>query len=112
MSGALSAADIYVSLILADFWITFVEALYAGYHVTTNLGGPREIVDDSCGILVPPIDKQALAETLRRLIDDSTLRKQLGVAGPTRAKALCDPAAQMDRFYQAVKPVASVQAES
>ena len=103
VSALLSAADIYCQPNTSpdSFGITLIEALYAGLPVvTTNLGGPREIVDDSCGILVPPDDKPALAETLRRLIDDSTLRKQLGVAGPTRSKALCDPNRQMNRIYE------------
>ncbi|MBU8896342.1 glycosyltransferase family 1 protein [Corallococcus sp. H22C18031201] len=75
------------------FGLAFVEALQAGLPVvTTALGGPLEIVDGSCGVLVPP-DAEALAGALRRLIGDVALRETLGRAGPARAQALCEPAA-------------------
>lgn len=81
------------------FGITFVEALAAGLPVvTTAIGGAREIVDESCGLLVAPGDVKALAQALRRLIEDRALRESLGNAGPSRAQALCDPARQMTRL--------------
>ncbi len=47
------------------FGLTFVEALAAGTHVvTTDLGAAREIIDESCGVLVPPHDARAVAEAL------------------------------------------------
>ena len=50
------------------FGLAFVEALYAGLPVvTTALGGPLEIVDASCGVLVPP-KPDVLAQALRGLI--------------------------------------------
>src|SRR3989442_10685285 len=97
----LAAADIHCqpNTGAEPFGITFIEALYAGIPVvTTAMGGAQEIVDDSCGILVPPNDPQALAASLRQLIQDSALRSRLGTAGPIRARQLCDPAAQMARL--------------
>lgn len=74
------------------FGITFVEALSAGLPVVgTTLGGPLEIVQPSCGRLVPPNDSVALGRVLRELIDDSNLRANLGAHGPNRARELCDP---------------------
>lgn len=75
------------------FGLAFVEALQRGVPVvTSDLGGAREvIVDDGCGILVPPADPQALARVLATLIEDSGLRDRLGAAGPARALYLSDP---------------------
>jgi glycosyltransferase involved in cell wall biosynthesis len=99
----LAAADIHCQPNTGPepFGITFVEALYAGVPVvTTAMGGGREVVDDSCGILAPPADPQALAASLRTLIQDGALRRTLGAAGPTRARRLCDPATQMTRLAE------------
>lgn len=88
------------------FGITFIEALYAGLPlVTTDIGGAREIIDDTCGVLVPRGDARSLATTLRRLIQEPALRVKLGTAGPSRASALCDPATQMNRFCEALGSV-------
>ena len=101
----LAAADIHCQANLRPepFGIAFVEALAAGLPVVTAaIGGALEIVDDSCGILVPPNDPAALAAALRRLIEDPVLRARLASAGPARARALCDPSAQMRRLVDAL----------
>ena len=88
----LGAADIYCQPNTRPeaFGLTFVEALAAGLPVvTTNIGGAKEIVDDSCGILVRPNDAPALVAALRNLIEDSSLRARLGSAGPARVSGLC-----------------------
>jgi glycosyltransferase involved in cell wall biosynthesis len=102
----LDAADIYCQPNTQpdSFGITFIEALYAELPVvTTALGGPCEIVNDSCGLLVPPGDTYGLAMALRRLIQEPSLRKRLGTAGPARASVLCDPAVQMNQFQRALQ---------
>ncbi len=99
----LAAADIHCQPNTGPepFGITFVEALYAGIPVvTTAMGGAKEIVSKSCGILVPPEDPQTLAVALRPLIQDGALRKRLGAAGPTRARQLCDPKTQLARLEE------------
>jgi glycosyltransferase involved in cell wall biosynthesis len=63
--------------------------------VTSGCGGALEIVDRSCGVLVPPGDLDALAGALRALIRDPERRRALGAGGPGRARALCDPARQI-----------------
>lgn len=46
-----------------------VEALACGRPVvTTNVGGIPELVDESCGIMVPPRDTSALAQALGRAL--------------------------------------------
>jgi glycosyltransferase involved in cell wall biosynthesis len=94
----LAASDIYCQPNIAPegFGIALVEALYAGIPaVTTRIGGAIEIVNDSCGVMVPPHDSDALAAALERLIADEAGRRRLGKAGPARARELCDPSRQM-----------------
>jgi glycosyltransferase involved in cell wall biosynthesis len=78
------------------FGISFVEALYARLPVvTSSLGGAVEVVDDTCGVLVPPNDSAALAAALANLLRNRDERQSLGRGGPPRAKALCDPETQI-----------------
>jgi glycosyltransferase involved in cell wall biosynthesis len=73
------------------FGLVFVEALAAGLPVvTTRMGGPLEIVDGSCGVLVPP-DARSVAAALAELIDGDEKRTALSKAAPARARELCDP---------------------
>jgi glycosyltransferase involved in cell wall biosynthesis len=75
-----------------SFGLVFVEALSQSLPVVTfAMGGPAEIVDETCGVLLPPGRTDALAMQLERLIADGDLRRRLGESGPARAKALCDP---------------------
>jgi glycosyltransferase involved in cell wall biosynthesis len=86
------------------FGIVFVEALYAGLPVVTSgFGGAVEIVDDSCGVLTPPGDAEAVAAALSGLVRDPDRRRALGARGPDRARALCDPARQMRRLADCVR---------
>lgn len=76
------------------FGIAFVEALAAGLPVVTfDMGGAREIVRPENGFLVR--DDAELAAKLEQLVDDAALRRNLGTAGPARARELCDPARQL-----------------
>jgi glycosyltransferase involved in cell wall biosynthesis len=105
----IAASDIYCqpNLYPEPFGITFVEALYARKPVVATLsGGPQEIVDESCGFLVPPNDPISLAAALKELIENPGLRDKLGAAGPVRAQSLCDPATQMRHLREAFLTVA------
>jgi glycosyltransferase involved in cell wall biosynthesis len=66
-----------------------IEAAACGLPaVTTDVPGCREAVTHEVnGLLVPPRDVQALADALRRLLDDPALRARLGAAGRQRAEA-------------------------
>jgi glycosyltransferase involved in cell wall biosynthesis len=97
----LSGADIFCQPNLQPeaFGISFVEALYAGVPaIGSAIGGVLEIVNDSCGRLVPAGDSAALSSAMRELIDNPDARAALGSAGPARARALCDPTVQMRRI--------------
>ncbi len=93
-----AAADIYCqpNVRPESYGLTFIEALHAGLPVVTSaIGGALEIVDQTCGILVPPAEDGPLAAALDRLAGDAALRRRLGAAGPARATALSDPAARV-----------------
>jgi glycosyltransferase involved in cell wall biosynthesis len=99
----LAASDIFCqpNLEPEPFGISLVEALSAGLPVvTTGIGGAVEIVDERCGVLVPPGDSGVLASALAGLLEDGALRKRLGHEGIHRASSLCDPAVQMPRIAQ------------
>jgi glycosyltransferase involved in cell wall biosynthesis len=106
----LSASDIYCQPNVGPegFGITFVEAMAAGVPVVTSrIGGAVEVVNDSCGVLVPYASDAALASSvatsLDTLIADGGMRKRLGDAGRARARALCDPATQMGRIAEVLE---------
>ncbi len=67
---------------------SLLEAAAAGLPiVATDVPGCREAVrDGDNGLLVPPRDPEALAAALRRLIEDSDLRRRFGAAGRRRAE--------------------------
>jgi glycosyltransferase involved in cell wall biosynthesis len=97
----LAASDIYFQPNTGPepFGIVFVEALYAGLPVmTTAFGGALEIVDRSCGVLLPPGELGSLAVSLRDLVLDRDRRVELGSAGPERARSLCDPEIQLAKL--------------
>ena len=58
-----------------------IEAMVMGLAcISTNCpcGGPRDLIDGNNGILIPVDDREALANSLRKLIDDEELRNQMG----------------------------------
>lgn len=101
----LAAADIFSqpNLGAEPFGIVFIEALAAGLPVvTTAMGGPKEIIDDSCGLVSPPGNADQVAAALRRLIDSTELRSRLGQHGPARAIELCDPGGRIPDLHSAL----------
>jgi glycosyltransferase involved in cell wall biosynthesis len=93
------------------FGISFVEALYASLPVVTcAMGGAMEIVDETCGVLVPPNDSSALADSIAGLLRDRDQRERLGRSGPSRARTLCDPERQMTALADLLDSVAAHRA--
>jgi glycosyltransferase involved in cell wall biosynthesis len=89
----LAAADIHCQPNTGPepFGIAFVEALFAGLPVvTTAFGGALEIIDETCGRLVPAGNSLRLTQTLRMLIEQRERRLQLSEGGRPRARQLCE----------------------
>ena len=78
--------DVYV---LASSWEAFpispLEALACGVpQVVTAVGGTREAVDASTGLLIPPRDPAALADAVIELLDEPDRRKDMAAASRAR----------------------------
>jgi glycosyltransferase involved in cell wall biosynthesis len=90
------------------FGQVIVEGMAAGLPVVAAAaGGPLEIVDDGVdGFLFPPGDVTALAERLRLLAGDATLRDRVGVAARKTAAAYHPErvAARLTEVYDEVVP--------
>jgi glycosyltransferase involved in cell wall biosynthesis len=105
----LAAADVFCQPNMGPepFGIVFIEALAAGLPVvTTELGAAKEIIDDSCGIVVPPKDPELLAASLERLVESCELRAELGRGGPERALHLCDPGRRISDLHEVLRKAA------
>lgn len=101
----LAAADIFCqpNLEPEPFGIVFVEAMYAGLPVlTTDMGGAREIVDETCGARVQP-RAEAVAEVLARWLADPGARQALGRAGRQRAERLYPPSIRVRLLEDALE---------
>ena len=68
----LAACDVYANSSISEgVSLTILEAMAAGLPVVaTRVGGTPEIVDDTCGRLVPARDPEALAAALAELARD------------------------------------------
>jgi glycosyltransferase involved in cell wall biosynthesis len=113
VQALLASADIFCqpNIDAEAFGISFIEALYAGLPVvTSSIGGALEIIDDTCGVCVPPNDATALASALSRLLANRDERERLGRGGPPRARTLCDPATQMKAIARVFGSVVSQHA--
>lgn len=84
------------------FGLVALEAAAAGKPiVASDIGGLRDIVvDGETGLLVPPEDRLALVDAMRRLSEDAELRQRLGDAAKERA-ATFSPESIVPRFEEA-----------
>jgi glycosyltransferase involved in cell wall biosynthesis len=99
-AGSLPREDVLAHLaaaraaVLSSAWENLphaaVEALAVGTPVvSTAVGGVPEVVtDDVNGLLVPPNDVEALADALRRVLEDDALRDRLAAAAQPSVEAI------------------------
>lgn len=110
VSRLLLSADIYCQPNIEPdaFGLSLIEALDARLPVVTSaLGGALEVIDSSCGFLVTPNRPVEVGSALRRLVSNDQLRLRLGNAGPARARALTDPAVQIERLKTALEGISA-----
>jgi glycosyltransferase involved in cell wall biosynthesis len=109
VAALLAAADVHCqpNTCPEPFGIAFIEALYAGLPVVTSaIGAAMEILDDTCGVLVPAGDATQLAGALGSLLESSEKRASLGSRGHSRAAQLCDPASRLPDLRDLLTDVA------
>ena len=89
MPAAYAAADIFC---LPSWWeampLSVLEAMSAGLPVVASAVGdvPRLVADGKTGFVVPKQAPAQLADALRRLLEDSSLRHQMGAEGRRRVE--------------------------
>jgi glycosyltransferase involved in cell wall biosynthesis len=94
----LAACDLYANSSISEgISLTILEAMAAGLPVVaTRVGGTPEIVDATCGRLVPARDPESLSGTLAALGADPVLRQSLG----REARARVEQRFTLDRMVR------------
>ena len=106
MPGLLPIGDVYRAMQHADVFVLLSEISVNGYRdgfptvileamamglpvISTWISGIPEMVEDEVtGILVPERDPPAASAAIRRLLQDSSLRRRMGLAGRERVGRL------------------------
>lgn len=98
MPAIMNAADIVVapSIWKEQYGRVVPEAMACGRAVVvSDIGAMPELLDD-CGVKVPPGDVDALADAIRRLLEDASERARLGRLAAERASAVLSLQSQVD----------------
>jgi glycosyltransferase involved in cell wall biosynthesis len=82
-----------------------LEAMSTGKAViATAWGGPIDYIDESCGILVPPTDREAViqgfADAMSRLASSAATRRQMGMSGRDKVIRLYDWEVKIDQILK------------
>jgi glycosyltransferase involved in cell wall biosynthesis len=99
-------ADVFVFPTEADVLpLAIMEAMASGVPVvTTNVGAISEqITDGVTGCVVPPHDANALCECTLRLVQNSQLRRDMGIAGRAAAERLFNGSRNYPRILDIMK---------
>lgn len=84
----LAACDVYANSSISEgVSLTILEAMAAALPVVaTSVGGTPEVIDRTCGRLVPPRNAEAMERALADLASQPGLRIELGHAARQRAE--------------------------
>ncbi|QDV82897.1 Putative glycosyltransferase EpsD [Stieleria magnilauensis] len=88
VGGLLNAADLFLLTSISEgIPLTLIEAMATSIAcVATRVGGvPEVVVDGETGTLVEAGNASGIAHAIRRLANDSELRRQFGASGLVRA---------------------------
>ena len=100
--SVMNSADVVIlpSIAKEGLGLVLVEAaLLEKPTIGSNLPGIDEAIQDGVtGLLAPPCNAEALAGKLVLLLDNATLRQQMGIAGQKRAQQVFSQSAMVDSF--------------
>ena len=99
----LQAADIGLfTSEMESFCLSILEAMcFSCPSVATAVGGIPEVVESGkSGLLVPPLDPEAVARSVESLIHDPAFRAKLGGAARRRARELFSADVIVSRYEQ------------
>jgi glycosyltransferase involved in cell wall biosynthesis len=84
----LAGFDLFVNSSTSEgLSLTILEAMAMGLPVVaTRVGGTPEVVSEGCGRLVAPRDAAGLADAIRALASDASLRRTMGEASRRRVE--------------------------
>jgi glycosyltransferase involved in cell wall biosynthesis len=88
VGALLRSADLFVHPSLDEgLPLAVLEAMFAGRPIVASAVGevPAVLEEGKAGLLVPPGDPAALADAIRRLLDDRGTARALGTAAAARA---------------------------
>ena len=103
VAALMKAADLLVAPSLREGMSNVIlEAMALGLPVlATRVGGTPEVIEDGLhGVLVDPIDTQALADAMLQLIDDPVRRQAIGQAGRQKVLEQYSPRAMVSAMLK------------
>ena len=91
-------------LVMPSLWeglpLAILEGMYSGNAIIASRtsGIPEAVRDGTDGILTPPGDEEALAQAIRRVLEDEALRRRMGSAAAVRARKHFSIDRMMDEY--------------
>lgn len=83
-----------------------IEAMHSGLPVIGSaIPSIMELVDESCGWLIPVEDQSSLADAFLTVASDRATAYQKGLAASRRIQTLCDYGCMLDRYLELYRSV-------